>query len=84
METDQALELGRETLMLGLMVVAPMLVTGLLVGLTVSLLQAITQIQDQTLSFVPKIVAMALALSAFMPWMVSRLMEFTARLLSGG
>ncbi len=84
METDQALELGRETLMLGLMVVAPMLVTGLLVGLAVSLLQAITQIQDQTLSFVPKIVAMALALSAFMPWMVSRLMEFTARLLSGG
>jgi flagellar biosynthetic protein FliQ len=84
MGIDEALELGRETLMLGLMVVGPMLVVGLIVGVTISLLQAVTQIQDQTLSFVPKIIAMALALAAFLPWMVTRLTEFTARMLSGG
>jgi len=84
MNIDQALELGRETLMLGLLVVGPMLITGLIVGVTISLLQAVTQIQDQTLSFVPKIIAMAIALSAFLPWMISRLADFTTRLLSGG
>jgi flagellar biosynthetic protein FliQ len=84
MNVDQALELGRETLMLGLLVIGPILITGLIVGVTISLLQAVTQIQDQTLSFVPKIVAMALALSLFMPWMVTRLAEFTTRMLGGG
>ena len=84
MEVDTALELGREALTLGLMVVGPMLITGLIVGVIISLLQAVTQIQDQTLSFVPKILAMALALSVFLPWMVSVLTDFAARQLGGG
>ncbi len=58
MSLDDATELVRQTLLLALIVSAPMLVIGLVVGVIVSLLQAITQIQEQSLSFVPKIVAM--------------------------
>ena len=58
MSLDTATELIRQTLVLALIVSAPMLVIGVVVGVIVSLLQAITQIQEQSLSFVPKIVAM--------------------------
>lgn len=60
-----------------LIVSAPMLLSGLLVGLLVSIFQATTQIQEQTLSFVPKIVAVLLSLVVFGPWILSHLVEFT-------
>lgn len=64
------------TLVLG----APVLLTGLVVALVVSLLQALTQVQEQTLSFVPKIAAMLLAVLAAGPWILTRLVEFAQRM----
>ena len=76
MDLDQAVLLVRETLVLALLVSAPMLLVGLAVGIFVSLLQAVTQIQEQTLTFIPKIAAMAASAVFFMPWMSHRLMEY--------
>ena len=65
-----------------LIVSAPMLGLGLLVGLIVSIFQATTQIQEQTLAFIPKIVAILIAFIAFGPWMLTKLMEFTYSIFS--
>ncbi|CAJ1315560.1 flagellar biosynthesis protein FliQ [Paenibacillus sp. PK4536] len=64
-----------------LKVSAPMLVLGLVVGLLVSIFQATTQIQEQTLAFVPKIVAVMLALLLFGPWILSVLVDYTYNIL---
>ena len=77
MNLDQATELIRHTLLLALVVSAPMLLIGLAVGVVVSLLQAVTQIQEQTLSFVPKIAAMVAAAVLLMPWIGTRLVEYS-------
>ena len=77
MDLDQATELIRHTLLLALIVSAPMLLIGLVVGIVVSLLQAVTQIQEQTLTFVPKIAAMVAAAILLMPWIGQRLIAYT-------
>lgn len=64
-----------------LKVSSPMLGVALLVGLTVSIFQATTQIQEATLSFVPKVVAILVSIIVFGPWMLNSLIEFTERLL---
>ena len=56
---------------------APLLLAGMAMGLFVGLLQALTQIQDQTVAFVPKVLAMAAVLVACLPWLMSRMVEFT-------
>ena len=66
-----------------LLVCAPVLVAGLIVGLLVGLLQAATQVQEQTLSFVPKLVAMLVVTSIGMPWLVSRLVTYFHDLVQG-
>ncbi|MDP9173026.1 MAG: flagellar biosynthesis protein FliQ [Planctomycetota bacterium] len=76
MSLEQATDLIRNTLLMALLISAPMLVIGLLVGIVVSLLQAVTQIQEQTLSFIPKIVSMVAAAIVLMPWMCHRLMAY--------
>ncbi len=58
-----------------------MLVLGLVVGLIISVFQATTQIQEQTLAFVPKIVAVLLALLLFGPWIITKLVDFTTQIL---
>jgi flagellar biosynthesis protein FliQ len=78
---DVAVQLGRQALMVAFMIAAPILITGLLVGIVISILQAATQVQEQTLAFVPKILAMTLALFIFMPWMLRTLVEFTRALI---
>jgi flagellar biosynthetic protein FliQ len=78
MSLDQATDLVRHTLIMALIISSPMLVIGVVVGVTVSLLQAVTQIQEQTLTFVPKIVSMVAAAILLMPWIGHRLMEYTA------
>ena len=83
MSIDQATDLIRSTLVLALVVSAPMLIIGLVVGILVSLLQAVTQIQEQTLSFVPKIVAMVGSAVVLMPWITHRLVEFSASIFGG-
>ena len=84
MTLDQATEYIRQTLLLALIVSAPMLLIGLLVGIVVSLLQAITQIQEQTLTFVPKIAAMVAAAILLIPWIGQRLIEYSRAMFLGG
>lgn len=82
MDVDIAVSLVREALSTALMVSAPILIVGLLIGLTVSIFQAVTQIQEQTLSFVPKILGMALAAMVIIPWAGSKVLEFAARMFA--
>lgn len=69
--------------MIAFMIAAPMLLTGLVVGLTVSILQAATQVQEVTLSFIPKILTMMAALFIFLPWMLTTVRVFAVKLLEG-
>jgi flagellar biosynthetic protein FliQ len=75
---DAATELVRQALIMAMVVSAPMLIIGLVVGVIVSLFQAVTQIQEQTLTFVPKIASMIAAAIVLMPWIGHRLLEYTA------
>jgi flagellar biosynthetic protein FliQ len=84
MDLDQATDLVRSTLVLALLVSAPMLLIGLTVGIVVSLLQAVTQIQEQTLSFIPKIVAMVGSAILLMPWISHRLIEYSQAIFANG
>ena len=76
MDTSQAIDLGRYAVVLVLTVGMLVLATSLLIGLVVSTLGAITQIQDYTLSFVPKIIGVALVAAATGPWMAAKVVEF--------
>ncbi len=80
MNASEAIDLGRQAVMLMLVVGAPVLLTGLAVALVVSLLQAATQVQEQMLSLLPKIVAMLLALVVAGPWMLQRLLEYSVEM----
>jgi flagellar biosynthesis protein FliQ len=84
MSLEQATDLLRQALLLALIVSAPMLAIGLVVGIVVSLLQAVTQIQEQTLTFVPKIVAMVAAAVLLMPWIGERLLGYATEMFSTG
>ncbi len=77
-----ALSLGREAIFTALIVAAPMLLLGLLTGLLVSIFQAVTQIQEQTLTFIPKILVSALAILFFGPFMLAMLTSFTTRVFT--
>ncbi|WP_428386528.1 flagellar biosynthesis protein FliQ [Mucisphaera sp.] len=83
MTPDFAIDTVREALMLTLLVSLPVLIIALVVGLSISILQAMTQIQEQTLTFVPKILAMGAVTIFTVPWMAIKLMEFSARMFSG-
>jgi flagellar biosynthetic protein FliQ len=80
MSQEFVVNLAREALVLALLLAAPALGLGLLVGLVISIFQATTQIQEQTLTFVPKIVAVLLSLILFGSWMLTTLMDFTNNL----
>ncbi|NLJ74409.1 MAG: flagellar biosynthesis protein FliQ [Firmicutes bacterium] len=75
------INLGREAIWTVLMVAGPVLGLGMLVGLIVSIFQATTQIQEQTLTFIPKIVAVLIGIVIFGPWMLKILTDFGERLL---
>lgn len=77
MTEEFVINLGREALLTVLMVGGPILGLGLLAGLLVSIFQATTQINEQTLTFIPKIVIVLVAIVLFGPWMYHRMMEFT-------
>jgi flagellar biosynthetic protein FliQ len=83
MSLDQATDLIRQTLVLTLVIAAPMLAIGMIVGIIISLFQAVTQIQEQTLTFVPKITAMITAAVVLMPWIGQRLLDYAAAMFSG-
>lgn len=83
MTSEQAMDLVRESLMLMLIISAPVLAAALVIGLIISLLQAVTQIQEQTLSFVPKIAGMVLVAIITLPWMMQLMNEFATRMFGG-
>ena len=80
MTPDTVTGLMAETIKVTLMVAAPMLIVGLLVGVLISLFQAVTQIQEMTLVFVPKIIAVLITLVAALPWIIGLMMNFTQNL----
>jgi len=82
MNLDMVLSLTTKTLEIALLISAPMLIFGLIAGLVVSILQAVTQIQEMTLSFIPKILAVVLAIIIFFPWMMDTMITFTINLFT--
>ncbi len=83
MDAQQVLGAGQEGLWVLLMVSAPVLLAVLVVGLVVSIFQAATQINEATLSFVPKVVAAVAVLAIAGPWMLSTLVDYLQRTLQG-
>jgi len=77
MTPEAVVELGRQALWTLLLVSGPMLLAGLVVGLLISILQAATQINEMTMTFVPKIVAVMVTLLLLLPWLLSHLIAFT-------
>ena len=88
MTEAEMIEIAREGMLVMLKISAPPLLAGLAVGLIVSLFQAVTQIQEQTLTFVPKVLIVFLTLLLFLPFMMHTLMDFTHgvmdRMVAGG
>ncbi|MBL8880348.1 MAG: flagellar biosynthetic protein FliQ [Phycisphaerales bacterium] len=78
-----ALDMGREALIESMIIAGPVLVIGLLVGLLISLVQTVTQLHDQTLAIVPKIVAMLAATILLIPWVGMRMIQYTQNMLAG-
>lgn len=81
MTPEFVIQLGQEAIYLMLIVSAPMLIAGLVVGLGVSILQAVTQIHEVTLTFIPKILVVSLALMIALPWMIQKLLDFMTSLM---
>jgi flagellar biosynthesis protein FliQ len=79
---DVVINVGMQAMQLAFKVAMPLLLVGLAVGLLVSIFQAVTQIQEQTLTFIPKIVAMGLVLVVAGPWMLSEVITYTEQLYS--
>jgi flagellar biosynthetic protein FliQ len=82
MSQGEVLELGRQAMLVGLQVAMPILIAALVVGLIVSVFQAVTQIQEMTLQFVPKILAVGLVALFAGGWMLMQMVEFTKQVLS--
>ncbi len=82
MNTDVALFWVQEAIQTAIMIIGPLLGTALVVGLCVSLFQAITSIQEMTLAFIPKILAIALILLFFSSWMLEILTDFTTNVMN--
>ncbi len=77
-----ALSLGREAILVAMLVCGPALLMGLVTGLLVSIFQAVTQIQEPTLAFIPKIVVVALGILLFGPFMLALLTDFMSRVFA--
>ena len=82
MNADLAIDLFKSTMLFALLVITPFLAVTLVVGLVTSLLQSVTSLQDQTLSFAPKIVALGAASLLLAPWLLRTLVEFAASMIT--
>jgi flagellar biosynthetic protein FliQ len=82
MSPENVLQLGRNALEMALILAGPVLLFGLVAGLAVSVLQALTQIHEMTLTFIPKIGATILALALFGPWMLQKMLNYTSALFT--
>ena len=83
MSHAQIVDLARNAILLSLLVAAPMLAVSLGIGLAVSIFQSVTQIQEQTLAFLPKLVGVSAIFLVALPWMVQLLVKFTSELFRG-
>lgn len=83
MSADQAIELARNALLLALVLAAPVLVVALIVGLMTSALQTVTQLHDQTLGTVPRLVVVLLVALITLPWGLELLVEYATELFRG-
>ncbi|MCZ6632281.1 MAG: flagellar biosynthesis protein FliQ [bacterium] len=81
MTPEFVVHLGQQAIYLMLLISAPMLISGLVVGLSISILQAVTQIHEVTLTFIPKILVVSVALMIALPWMVQKMLDFMRALL---
>jgi flagellar biosynthesis protein FliQ len=81
MDSAEVLDIARDAIIVVLEISAPVMLLGLAVGLVISLIQALTQVQEQTLSFVPKLIAIFVSLLILMPFMLSTLTQFTEQLV---
>lgn len=81
MTTDGTVEIARQAITTALMLAAPLLAVGFLVALLVGLIQALTQIQDQTISAVPKIIGIGIAIAASAPWLIQVISEYTRQVI---
>ncbi|GAB2782757.1 flagellar biosynthesis protein FliQ [Dyella kyungheensis] len=81
MTPESVIEFGQHALYVAMMVAAPLLLTALLVGLVIGVVQAATQINEMTLSFIPKVIAMAVVALVAGPWMLRTLVQFTRQLI---
>lgn len=79
MNSQSVLTLGMQAMQVTLLLSAPLLLTALIIGLLVAVFQAATQINEQTLSFIPKLVGMMIALAVFGPWMITIFTDFMRR-----
>ncbi|NLL12398.1 MAG: flagellar biosynthesis protein FliQ [Fibrobacter sp.] len=77
MDAAMVVEIGRNALLITLLVSGPLLIVGLLIGLIIGIFQAVTQIHEMTLTFIPKILAMLLVFLLLFPWMLLKLVEYT-------
>lgn len=82
MEPSLFIDLSRETLVIAMKIIAPALAIGMTVGLMVSFFQTITSVQEQTLSLVPKMLAVAVTLMFMLPWVIQTLLDFATRLFA--
>jgi flagellar biosynthetic protein FliQ len=82
MDTDVVVSLATQAMSLALKISLPLLGVGLIVGVLISIIQAVTSIQEQTLSFIPKVLAMAAVLVIGGPWMLNQLLSYTTELWS--
>jgi flagellar biosynthesis protein FliQ len=82
MTSSDAIALFQQAIFLALTLAGPMLLFGLIAGLMVSIFQAVTQVHEMTLTFIPKILAVAAVVAILMPWTMRRMIDFTVGLLS--
>ena len=82
MSVDYVVFIGKETLMTAIYILAPILGSGLLVGLTVGIFQAVTQIHEMTLAFIPKIAVVGFVILFLIPWFLDVLLNFTQNLFN--
>jgi len=83
MNESTVIDLARETVYVALLLAAPALAVGMIVGIGVAVFQAVTSVQEQTMTLVPKLLCVCLTILLIMPWMVGTLLEFTRRMFNG-
>ena len=82
MDTREAIDIVNKLLFLTLLILTPILGAGLIVGLTIAIFQSITQIQEMTLTFIPKLLAMTLVIFYSLPWITEKIKDYTIEIFN--